>query len=337
MQRSASATVILYWAVAAIAPAQSDKRQWVQLDQVVSTVNDAAILMSTLRATVDGPIGVKQQELGRPLTPAESGWLHREALEKLIDAHCMAQAAKTLGILPPQRVEELVQERLKEATRERVRQLGGEQRFSQELREQGSNWQTFVRDERLQIMSVLTEQIAIYGRLQNQKNLFITPRMMRDFYQQNRQRYVHGPRALVAWVGFLVEGNREEILTRANAAAEAWDKEALTSQELSKRFPGARPMPDVDMGDEAAPSSLQPFVREFGLSNPAGKVAVIPQENAVWVLRVQDVREASKGAFEDLLVQADIRRELEQDVMLRLRLDAVKRSRERTYVWLPGQ
>jgi hypothetical protein len=249
----------------------------------------------------------------------------------------MAQAAKTLGILPPARVEELVQERLREATREKVRQLGSELRFSQELREQGGSWQTFVRDERLQIMSQLTEQIAVYGRLQNQKNLFITPRMMRDFYQQNRQRYVHGPRALVSWVGFLIEGNREEMLAKAHAAAEEWGKEAITSLELSKRHPGARPQLDVTMGDEPAQHSMQPFVREFGLSNPAGKVGVIPQENAVWVLRVQDVREASNGAFEDAWVQADIRRELELDVMLDLRRDAVKRSRERTFIWYPGQ
>ncbi len=306
------------------------------VDQVIATVNDAAILDSTLRQASTGAINRREAELGRPLRDAEAAAERGMELQALIDRHCLAQAAKTLGIIPPARVEELFQEELKQAEREQVRSLGSVQKFSQELKESGKTWETFEREQRLQKMQELTEQIAIYGRLQNQRNLFITPQMMRDFYRDNRDLFVYGERASVARVAFLVEGDEQAVMDTARALAEAWRKQPATSAVIAKGFPGARALADETGIHAGSTRTLRPYLVEFALQHPLDTVSEpIRDGSVVAVLRVIERRDARNGAFEDADVQAQIRQSLEQQVIKALRAKAIARSRLRTYIWPP--
>jgi hypothetical protein len=345
MERSTRTPLItlgaVWFAVAATGqqPQQPQQRNIVVIDEVVSTVNDAAILASTVERTAGGAIRARELELGRSLTEAETLKERLKVLAKLIDEHSMAQATKTLGVLPPGRVEEVVQERLKQATREQVRQLGSELRFTQELKAQGQSWPSWERDQRLKIMSELAEGIAVWGRLQYQQNLFITPRMMREFYHKNRLQFVHGFLSTVARIGFFVEGDREAVLAGARKAAELWRTESLTSTEMTARFPAARAQPDlIDIGPDTPPDRVPQYVLDFA-ANQAGTVSdpVAVGENSVFVMKVLDHHEATNASFEDPQVQAAIRHALEQGVIRRLRDEAIQRSRDRTYIWPSGK
>lgn len=308
----------------------------VPIDQVIATVGDAAILRSTVDQAAAGEIRSREQELGRPLTDNELAIVRTRVLQRLIDQHCLAQAAKTLGVFPPSRIEEMFQEELKKIEREQVRQLGSMQRFSQELRDQRKTWDTFAREQRLETMSSLTEQFAVYGRLNNQRNLFITPRMMRDFYRANRDLlYVYGPQARLGSVAFLVRGDAAASLEQARQAADTWRAEDLSSAELAARFPGARPQPDeVGIGSPLK-SGLKATWRDFALGNPTGTVSdPIREGDVIWVLKVLEQLAGRDSPFEDEAVQADIRRRLEQQVVELLKTQAILRSRLRTHVWI---
>jgi hypothetical protein len=343
MERTArtSLTVCCTIGLAALACGQQNQapnRSLVLIDEVVGTVNDAAILRTTLDKAVSGSIRGREQELGRPLTEQEALPLRRQALMKLVDEHCMAQAARTLGVVPPARVEEIVQDGLKRATREQIRQLGSELRFTQELKDNGQSWPTWERDQRLRIMSELTEGIAVWGRLQQQHNLYITPRMMREFYYKNRLHFVHPPTATVARIGFIVDTDRDKVLASAREAAELWRKESLSSTELAGRCKGARAQADlIDLCPEIPPSGVPQDVIQFA-GNPAGTVSdpVMVGDSSIFVMKVVDRREGVNGSFEDPGTQAEIRRSLEQNVVSMFRREAVQRSRDRTYIWLPG-
>src|SRR5207249_127091 len=91
--------------------------------------------------------------------------------------------------------------------------------------------QTFERDQRVRKLAGLTRELAVYGRMQNQRGLFITPKMMRECYHQN-QRLLQGARALVAVVAFSGSGARDA----AASAVTAWRAEDLTSAQLAQRF-----------------------------------------------------------------------------------------------------
>jgi parvulin-like peptidyl-prolyl isomerase len=330
-----TAALILAGSVAAqtTPPRQPDP---VGIDQVVATVGDAAILRSTLTDVAAGRIRVLELDLGRPLREAELAAERNRALEQLIDQHCLAQAAKTLGVYPPSLIEERFQEQLYRAEQEQVRQLGGSyQRWSQELRQQGKTWQTFEREQRLEVMGELTKQIAIYDRLQNQRNLFITPRMMRDFYRENREQlYVHGPRVTLGVVAFLAGTDPDASTEQARAAAGLWRQEGLSSAELAARCPGARaPGDETGIGQDSK-QALKPFMRDFALGQPAGTVSEpIREGGAIWLLKVLERQEGRNDPFEDAAVQADIRRRLEAQVVEVLLFQAIQRSRARTHVW----
>jgi hypothetical protein len=344
MERTArtSLTVCCTTALAALAFGQQnqapEKKNLVVIDEVVGTVNDAAILRTTLDKAVSGSIRGREQELGRPLTDQEAMQLRRQALTKLVDEHSMAQAARTLGVVPPARVEEIVQDGLKRATREQIRQLGSELRFTQELKDNGQSWPTWERDQRLRIMSELAEGIAVWGRLQQQRNLYITPRMMREFYYKNRLHFEHPATATVARIGFIVDTDRDKVLASAREAAELWRKEPLSSTDLAARCKGARPQADlIDLCPEIPPPGVPQDVIQFAAS-PAGTVSdpVMVGDSSIFVMKVVDRREGVHCSFEDPATQAEIRRALEQNVVNMVRREAVQRSRDRTYIWMPG-
>src|SRR5262245_58295188 len=116
---------------AATAPAQTtpiDLKTLVPLDRVVATVNDAVILNSEVLTLTAGKVRTREEELKRRLTPEEIGRLFAAMLESKIDQHALAQAAKTLGIIPPDRVESFLQEQLRDEERDQIRELGTYQR-----------------------------------------------------------------------------------------------------------------------------------------------------------------------------------------------------------------
>lgn len=305
----------------------------VLVDRVVATVGDAAILQSRVVETAAGELRSRQQELGRPLTNEERTVILGTALERLIDQHAMAQAAKTLGVIPPSQVEAIFQHDLAEAEREQVRQFGSYQKLSEEFARRNLTWASFERDQRLERMSELTEQMAVYSRISNQQNLFITPRMMLELYRENVQAFVYGPRVtlgVVAFVG-LDDANR----ARAAEAAALWRKESLTSAELAARFADhASAQKDVVGLSQETKDKVPAFLAEFGLKSPTGAVSEpAARGSTLFIAKVLEVVPGRNSQFEDPEVQAQLRTRLEALVLSGMRRQAVARSRMRTHTW----
>lgn len=305
----------------------------VLLDRVVATVNDAVILQREVLALTVSQINAAEAERGGPLQPSERKLIFLRNLNSKIDQHALAQAAITLGILPPERVESIFQDQLLEEERELVRKLGTLQAVTEEQARQGRNWEAFVRDQRVEKMSGLTRAMAVNSRLNNQSNLFITPRMMRTFYRENVAEFVRQSQAQLGCVAFVGDDAEQ----KAKVAAEVWAKETLSPQELVKRFESDGAMAaEVLLIDEGARKSRRQDQVDFALAGPKDHVsAPIVDENGVKLWKVLEFQPAKKDTFEDPEVQRLIREFLEQRTIDRLLDQTRRRAKERTQVWQP--
>lgn len=320
-------------------PVAPSTANWIALDRVVATVNDAVILESEVVTLTIGDIRTLEQELGRPLSPGERQARMRIQLGRKIDQHALAQASKTLGILPPDRVEAVLQDMLREEEIEQVREFGTYQRLTEERARQSrsSSWQAIEREQRVTKLADLTRQMAVSVRLQNQRNLFITPRMMRDFYRKNRAQFVHDSRAVLGSIGFA----GSDAAAAAAAARTVWEQEDLTPDELVARFAdrGAY-LPESLLIDEQARKSRRPDQIEFALAGPKGHVsAPVPSasgdELRLW--KVLDFAAARNDPFDSPEVQRQIRDQMEHEVIERMLQQTTDRARQRTEVWQLGE
>src|SRR5262249_9749026 len=153
--------------------------------------------------------------------------------------------------------------------RQQQRDFGSLMRWSEAWAQQNLTYDSYEREQRTAKMYELTKQMAIAGRLQNQLNLFITPRMMREAWRQT-QPSLASTMAIVGVVGF---GSRDDK-TRAlvEEAARVWRAEQLTANELAARFRdrvAAIPM-TVRVASSNRPKDLQPELIDFGLAGPLG-------------------------------------------------------------------
>lgn len=303
------------------------------LDRVVATVNDAVVLQREILAATVPQIDSAERARGGPLSPGERRQVFVRTLTSKIDQHTLAQAAVTLGILPPERVESYFQERLQEEERELVRKLGTLQAVTEEQARQGRNWEAFVREERVDKLSALTSAMAVQTRLNNQSNLFITPRMMRTFYRENLGEFVRDARAVLGIVTFV----GADANAAATAAAEIWRTEELSPEELAKRFEARGALaPQAVLIDDAARKERRRDQVEFALKGPAGTVSLpMADEVGVRLWKVLDHAASRKDSFEDPEVQKQIREHLEQRTRDRLLDQTLKRAKERTQVWQP--
>jgi hypothetical protein len=310
----------------------------VLVDRVMATVSDAVILYREIATLTQGDARGREAELGRPLTRDERWQLERQYLAQKIDQHALAQAAKTIGILPPEQVEALFQEELEQDEREQIRDFGTYQRYSQELERVGRTWETYEREQRVSKMADLMRQMAVTSRLQNQRNLFITPRMMRDYYRRIVDLFVHGSSGSVAAVACL-GADRAAV---AKELIAAWQLENVTAGEIATRF-AARGV--VKVGEftrltAEARTKVRADLVDFALAGPFGRVSEpVPvgdgPQQALQIWKVVEFLPAREGRFEDPEVQAEIRTRLESLVWVGLMRQTVERARDRTEPWYP--
>lgn len=320
--------------------------EYVPIDRVESKVGDDAILMSRVRAMIAPDIRVKQQLKGGPLSASELNDYYQRGRGKLEDQYAMAQAAKTLGILPPDRIEALLQSRLDEAEAEEVRKFGTTARFAQALTRQNRTWESWRRDTRMQEELALTKELAVYGRLQNQANLFITPRMLRELYDYLKPHlYVTRSSASIAVVRIDASADLQRAGEVAAAASRLWRQENLDGRGLAEkvqqqerdahRDPAiisfARTVEGIEAGaEQPIPQPLVDFALQHQLGEVSEPIQVGPN---LWLAKVIDRVEGRNSGFDDPGVQAELRQKLEGHLFDHLIQVAVERARERTYIW----
>lgn len=293
------------------------------VDRVIATVNDSAILWSALQTNTYGRLRTLQAQFGS-LRPEDIERVNRQQLDQLIDRHTMAQAAKTFGIYTPEQVENILRRELERDEQQMIRDLGSQQAYTQALQNQGRTWQTFVSEQRVDKLAGFAEQFAVNMRLQQQENLYVTPRMLRETYQREQKYFVHDAEALVAMVVF----RGADAMAHATAAAELWQQQEMTSGELASRFAEAGRI------DDALASSLVPELAQWALAGPLGNVSTPVERNGVVQLaKVVDYRPARNGRFEDPDVQNELRRICRNSVIGEFQKQALERARQRTEVY----
>lgn len=304
------------------------------LDRVMATVNDAVILNREVLALTLGQIRALEQERGAPMPLPERRAILMRNLNSKIDQHALAQGAITLGILPPERVEGIFQDQMREEERELVRKLGTLQAVTEEQARQGRNWETFVREQRVDKMSGLAYSMSIHTRFNNQSSLFITPRMMRAFYRDNLKEFERESIAVLGSVAFSGPGAKEA----AQAAADAWRQQIMSPEQVAARFEkeGALAPEVIRIDSESRKTRRQDQV-DFALAGPKDKVSdPIESGSGYRVWKVLDFEPAKKEPFESPEVQRMIREFLEQRTRDRLMEQTRRRAKERTHVWQPA-
>lgn len=297
------------------------------IDGVIATVNDSAILASTLRMIAVGKIRSRMAEFGA-LSNGDREAIFRDVLEAEIDRHRMAQSAKSLGPMAPEQVEQIVQGELDRDRQAQVRDLGSVLGLSQELKRVGRTWPTLEREQRIDKQYEIAKDLAIGRRLARQTNLFLTPRMLRETYEKNRDHFVRPGAAKVVQVRFAGASAK----ANADAGAELWRQETqLDARQLAAKFPDA-----AAIGEVVATSLSTDLaaVTEFALAGPEGAVsAPQPLGGAFLVAKVTAHVPARNGTFEDAGVQQEVRELCYRQVIREFELQAMDRARERTEVW----
>lgn len=303
---------------------QLPKRLFV--DSVVASVNDSAILQSRLFATTSGSILGAEAQAGRPLSLGEVGQMTMRDLQVLISNYQMAQAARSFGNIPPERFDMMLEMQLEQDKEQRMRDLGGYGELSAELERTGQTWRSYADSQRLEKLQDIAESLAIYDRLRKQSNLYLTPRMLRDTYAQNRDLFIRPAKAQVAMVTF----RGPDASAHAKEASDLWADKVLTAREVANRYPGSIPLRSMRA------KSLQPRLRDFALAGPAGNVSppIRRANGMVDVVKVTQFAAARNGKFEDAEVQVELRRIAANQVLIEFQGQAQLRARERTEVWI---
>ncbi|GAB4159387.1 MAG: hypothetical protein Fur0037_26610 [Planctomycetota bacterium] len=318
--------------------------EYVLVDRVDARVGEDPILRSEVLDAAAGDIRVRESELGRPLTPAERQIVLENARERLIDQHALAGAARTLGVLPADRIETILKSRLAEAETEQVRQFGTMTRFAQALSRQHRTWESWRRDTKMVEELRLARELAVVSRVRDQANLFLTPWMMREFYERRKELYVYETRGRIDVLRVGIGSDEARARELARKAARIWRESEIDSRAVAQRCerefgPGSEISSVGRIFEISAdtrvpfPEPLAGFATRFVESQPLGAVSD-PQKNGtgLWLIKIVDKIEGRNAAFEDPEVQADIRQRLEAQLYDHLAGVAVRKARERTQI-----
>ena len=224
----ACSTLALAQALPDPPPPRPPQAQGWLVDAITATVNDSAIMLSDLRTLTASAIRGAERQFG-PLSPQEHKLITQRELAALVNKYRMAQSVKSLGVLTPEQVEQLLRSELDSDKEDQRRDLGSMQALSLELKRQGRSWPTYEREKRVDKLNLFAQEFAVNRRLARQTNLFLTPRMLRQTYDDNRGMFVRDAAAKVVWVQF----QGADAAATAEQAADLWRRE-----ELSPRQPG---------------------------------------------------------------------------------------------------
>lgn len=305
-------------------PAKQPRFQ--QVDGVVATVNDSAILWSELMTVAAGRVRAMVNN-GARLTRADEELVLQTELGKLIDGRQMALSLKSLGAITPDQVESLLRTELEREKQEKVRDLGSVPELSRALKEEGRTWPTYEREQRIGKLGQFAEEFAVHQRFQRNSSLLLTPRMLRETYEKQKEAFVHPAQATVT----MVEFRGADAEAEATRAAAAWAVQDLTSRDLASRHFGSTPY--GEQRSSALADFLKP-VAEFAEAGPAGAVSPpLACRNSWFVARVVEFQPAANGRFEDPWVQSRLRVICQNRVLNEFREQALERAKKRTEVW----
>lgn len=296
------------------------------VDRVVATVNDSAILESNLRAVSAGPIAAHITQYGG-ITPNDRMAILQTSLQRMIDDYRLAKAAASLGPLSPEQVDQIVQSELDRARIAQERDMGVNE-MSRELKRTNRTLATEQNERRIDHQKKLAEDMTVGRRLARQANLYVTPRMLREMYQETRSTFFEREaKARVVQLRF----TGPDAQQRAAEAAALWRKDGLDLRQLAARFPGALVIGEMSVDELASDLTA---LRQFALAGPEGAVSEpVSRGGDFLVARVTQFTSERHGRFEDPDVQRELQQLCTNIVVREFRGEVLKRAKDRTEVW----
>lgn len=296
------------------------------VDGVVATINDSGLLTSQIRTLAASRLrALRAQGAVRP--EDEMAVLER-TLDGEIDRYRLALSAKTLSPLPPDRLEDILRSEFERDRQEQVRDLGSLTRFSEELKRVGRTWPMQQREQRIQKLYELADEFAVGRRLMGQTRHFLTPGMLQQEYEANRDLFVRPGLATIVQARFSGPNAEKD----AAAAAAAWRAEDVSARTLAERYPDA-----VGVGSEIAVDKLSAELaplKDFALAGPVGAVSEpVPHRGAFVIAKVAQFAPARNDAFTNPTVQEQLRELCTQKVIGEFRSQAAELAKQRTEVW----
>lgn len=329
-------TCLFAAALAVELPAQQDQPakdapRVVNVDKVVATVNDSAILLSAVRSRASGTVNTIETERGRRLQPPELLAVLKEFLEQVIDEYSMAQAATSFGVASPEAIEQALKDELDRDEAAQLRDFGTYPEYSRELQKRGRVWPTYQRQQRIEKLFEFAKSFAIGMRMQKQTDLYLTPKMLRETYRKRRVLFVHGAAADVESVLF----TGPDAQANAEKAAAMWTRENLMPGDFRDRFPGsAIPSGKLNNITDGSRKSLDDALVDFAIAGPVDHVsAPMPVQGGFRIVRIAGYTPAADGKFEDPEVQLRLREICEKSVLGEFWKQALERAADRTEVW----
>lgn len=301
------------------------------VDSVVATVNDSGILMSQAR-TLAAPRLRALKAQGR-ISREDEQFVIERAIDGEVDRYRMALAAKSFagGSLPPEQIDRYVDMSFERDRDEQIRELGSLTAFSDELKRIGRTWAAEQRDRRMEALFDIAQELTVRKKLAGQSRAFLTPKMLRQEYDDNRSLFVAPAAATIVHLRF----SGPDAEKHALAAAEFWRDAALDIdlRDLAARYPGATAV-RTEIDAEKLAAELAPL-SAFALAGPRGAVsAPVPVRGGFVVARVNQHQPARNDDFRDPKVQQQLRELCTDKLVAELREQANAMARQRTETWI---
>lgn len=295
-------------------------------DRVVGIINNEVITQSEIDSRIANLIatqGVKD--------PAAIARARHDEKIQLAYQLLLTQAAKKLAF-----DEKQIDDGAKKRIEEKEKEAGGRAALHRNIESQGKSVAEWEREQRnLELMQRLLE--AETGNdYRPEKEIVITPTLLRNYYKENIDKYKAGPMAK----GRVLSISDAKSRSRANGLAQAKDLKdrivkgadfadlARAHSEFAPHLGGQIPWVERDK------KSADPKILEYLFSHEPGDVSdPLEIEGGVAIVKLEAKRPAGLRPFSDQETQEEIMNEIRRAKGNEMRIALVRRLQSEAYIW----
>ena len=307
------------------------------LDEVLMTVDSRVILRSEVEDAYRAEVQ-KRLNGGMKLDARLRAFLYQQARRGFLRAAVQAQSAMWIQGSTPERIQQIVNQHLELAQKQRIRGYGSVNKMQQDMGLLSKSEFIRERREREKILQALAQR-DFRIRFEDRLALMITPKALRAHYKLRLPEMRTTASVDLAIMIFALGADPKASETRASAAAGKWRDSLATGAEVAKEFGGVALSEDEYRNLTAARTAklkLLPFIRTFvgkAVSETVSKP--IRHGDSLYVLKVTNPTPGNEFRWSDPVVQRQLRQELETMEYDRIAV-RLHREREKTLkIWPP--
>jgi hypothetical protein len=309
-----------------LGPVQPSRGATRQLhNRVVAVVGDRVYLEKELQAEFQLVYEADERGGTDVTTRAYREELVQTIMRKFAQEQVLAQSAKSVSGTSREALERMLEERLAEFRRTQEAEFGSTNEYARSLGELGRTWDG-VREEQ---MTTLLAEFQLYQevtrRLRDNIALMVTPSQMREWYDENRSRFVQPPSADVTILSFRATAGAADLEERLRLAAAAMAAPDADLEAIAEQY---RAVVQVQSGVRASPDDPRiELVKSFATSTALGGVSdPVARGDSRWLMKVVAKTEGRNEPFESPAVHRQITEVLVNQMVKRLEYQLLERS-----------